>query len=270
MRNLNSKTDPAVLAREVVEKCDLIHKSQISDVEQIIYYLKNRKDDSNMTTSLKSASVRSHSQHPPDKHSSSETEKASIRNIEEYIELLYEELPERIRGSALILQLARNPDNLEELEKNGSLISFKKKYDSNFNFNFLEAVLSALSRVLREDWRKSLDLSTNIIYTFFCFSTYSHFHPVIVNYKIGSLCMDVIDHELKRYDQTKTDLDHRKNPDNKDKEKEKEKTADNVDITLMNEEKPKDVSSFLLLKLSNFFKFYLNFRWNPLDVEFPN
>lgn len=116
MRNLNSKTDPAVLAREVVEKCDLIHKSQLSDVEQIIYYLKNRKDDSNqMTTSLKSASIRLTEKH----QTSSETDKASIRNIEEYIELLYEELPERIKGSALILQLARNPDNLEELEKNG-------------------------------------------------------------------------------------------------------------------------------------------------------
>lgn len=44
LKSLNSKTDPAVLAKEVVEKCDIIHKSQISEVEQIIYYLKNRKD----------------------------------------------------------------------------------------------------------------------------------------------------------------------------------------------------------------------------------
>lgn len=35
--------------------------------------------------------------------------------IEDYLELLYEELPEKLRGSALILQLARNPDNLQEL-----------------------------------------------------------------------------------------------------------------------------------------------------------
>lgn len=48
-----------------------------------------------------------------------DVEKASIRKIDEYVELLYEDLPERIRGSALILQLARNPDNLEELQKNG-------------------------------------------------------------------------------------------------------------------------------------------------------
>lgn len=31
------------------------------------------------------------------------------------MELLYEDLPEKLRSSALILQLARNPDNLQEL-----------------------------------------------------------------------------------------------------------------------------------------------------------
>jgi hypothetical protein len=118
LRTLNSKTDVAALAREVVEKCDLIHKSQLSDVEQIIYYLKNRKDPDSGVSSLKSASVRSKSEaRALDKNG--ETDKATIRNIDDYIELLYEELPERIRGSAYILQLARNPDNLDELEKNG-------------------------------------------------------------------------------------------------------------------------------------------------------
>lgn len=43
----------------------------------------------------------------------------TINNIDNYVELLYEELSERVRGSGLILQVARNPDNLEELEKNG-------------------------------------------------------------------------------------------------------------------------------------------------------
>lgn len=55
--------------------------------------------------------------------SPTEPEAANIRNIDDYIELLYEDLPEKIRGSSLILQLARQPDNLEELEKNGELSS---------------------------------------------------------------------------------------------------------------------------------------------------
>lgn len=49
----------------------------------------------------------------------SNTLDVSINNIDEYVELLYEDLCERIRGSSMILQVARNPDNLEELEKNG-------------------------------------------------------------------------------------------------------------------------------------------------------
>nr|XP_040224868.1 kinesin-associated protein 3 [Anopheles coluzzii] len=196
LKSLNSKTDPAVLAREVVDKCDLIHKSQLCDIEQIIYYLKNRKV---VETPVVGAAGGHHNHHQQrsvsrisDKASAPvDTEKASIRNVDDYIELLYEDLAEKVKGSRLILQLARDPDNLEELEKN-------------------EAVLSALSRVLREDWRRSLDLSTNIIYIFFCFSTYTNFHSVIVNYKIGSLCMDVIDYELRRYDQMKHDIDARK------------------------------------------------------------
>jgi predicted NAD/FAD-binding protein len=72
------------------------------------------------------------------------TEKASICNIDEYIELLYEDLKDRIRGSALILQLARNPDNLEELEKNGKLKRFsfvvvvRKLYSNNKSLKLMK------------------------------------------------------------------------------------------------------------------------------------
>ena len=46
-------------------------------------------------------------------------ETANLNEIEEYIELLYEDTPNKIRGTALILQLTRNPDNLEEIAHNG-------------------------------------------------------------------------------------------------------------------------------------------------------
>ncbi|XP_052756860.1 kinesin-associated protein 3 [Galleria mellonella] len=116
---------------------------------------------------------------------------AVLNCVDDYVELLYDDIPEKIKGSALILQLARNPDNLIELARN-------------------EALLSALSRVLREEWKRSIELSTNIVYTFFCFSTYNEFHQVIIQYKIGSLCMDVIDYELKRYDQWKEKVEGKK------------------------------------------------------------
>ena len=48
-------------------------------------------------------------------------EVANINDLDDYLEFLYEDIPEKVRGSALILQLARNPDNLEELFHNGKL-----------------------------------------------------------------------------------------------------------------------------------------------------
>jgi len=46
LNSLNAKTDCAALAREVVEKCSLIHQAKIHEVEHLIRYLKNRKDSS--------------------------------------------------------------------------------------------------------------------------------------------------------------------------------------------------------------------------------
>ena len=46
-------------------------------------------------------------------------ETANINDVDEYLDMLYEDLPDKVKGSALLLQLARNPDNLEELFQNG-------------------------------------------------------------------------------------------------------------------------------------------------------
>ncbi|PSN55423.1 Kinesin-associated protein 3 [Blattella germanica] len=197
LKSLHEDTNCGALAREVVGKCNLIHPSKIDEVEQLIYYLQNRKNGTpnssgptlEQTDPPRPSSSCSVTDSPG--NTASSAEKANINNIESYVELLYEDIPEKVAGSALILQLARNPDNLEELGSN-------------------DAVLSALSRVLREDWKKSIELSTNIVYIFFCFSTYSQFHHVILQYKVGSLCMEVIDYELRRYDQWKDDLEVRR------------------------------------------------------------
>ncbi|KDR23691.1 Kinesin-associated protein 3, partial [Zootermopsis nevadensis] len=191
LKSLNGDTNCAALAKEVVGKCSLIHPSKIDEVEQLIYYLQSRKDATSGSSGDSSRPSSSCLGTDSPTSAAVAAEKASINNIEGYVELLYEDIPEKVAGSALILQLARNPDNLEELGSN-------------------DAVLSALSRILREDWKKSIELSTNIVYIFFCFSTYSQFHHVILQYKVGSLCMEVIDYELRRYDQWKDDLEIRR------------------------------------------------------------
>lgn len=68
-----------------------------------------------------------------------------------------------------------------------------------------------MARVLREDWKKSTELTTNIVYIFFCFSTFSQFHSIIIRYKIGAMCMQVMENEIKRYQQWSAELEKKKN-----------------------------------------------------------
>jgi len=59
-------------------------------------------------------------------------EEAQFNEIDNYVDLLYEEIEDKERAAALILQLARNPEYLEDLLHK-------------------ETVLTALARVLRYD-----------------------------------------------------------------------------------------------------------------------
>jgi hypothetical protein len=69
-----------------------------------------------------------------------------------------------------------------------------------------ESLMSALSRVLREDGKRSMELVTNIIYIFFCFSNFSQFHSFITSNKIGDLCIKIIDQEKIRTQVWNSDL----------------------------------------------------------------
>ena len=216
LKSLNEHTDITALAKEVINKCKLIHPSKVPEVEQLLYYLQNRKDrnsnggsggssgisggannadsendDPEHALRVQSASLHRYSPVEGLKDLEDKQEMANINYLEDYIELLYEEVASKVKGSNSILQLARNPDNLEELSQN-------------------ETLLGALSRVLREDWKVSIDLSTNIIYVFFCFSTFSQFHPIIAHYKVGSLVMDIVEYEISRYRQFRSDEKRRK------------------------------------------------------------
>lgn len=58
-------------------------------------------------------------------------ETAQLNDIDEYLDLLYEDMPEKLRASALLLQLARNPDNLEELFQNGKVAATVHKIQAS-------------------------------------------------------------------------------------------------------------------------------------------
>ncbi|TGZ67305.1 hypothetical protein CRM22_004854 [Opisthorchis felineus] len=179
VRNLNEQTDIPELARKIVDNCKLIHETKLPQVEHLLRYLLNRKDTGvqKIQSELSSEKLAD-----PGAFDSTEIDEvAHLNDVDQYLELLYEDIPEKLRASALVLQLARNPDNLEELFQN-------------------ETLVGALARVLREDWKKSTDLATNITYIFFCFSSFSNFHGVILHFKIGALTMSIIEHELCKYD----------------------------------------------------------------------
>uniref|UniRef100_A0A665WBB9 Kinesin-associated protein 3-like n=1 Tax=Echeneis naucrates TaxID=173247 RepID=A0A665WBB9_ECHNA len=231
LKSLNAHTDTSSLALKVVEECRLIHPSKLSEVEQLLFYLKNRKVPDEQQRVL-----------PRDFTPYAGVEvgiEANITSIDEYVELLYEGIQEKIKGATLIFQLACNPNNLEELNNN-------------------EAALGALARVLREDWKQSVDLATTIIYIFFCFSSFSHFHGLVTHFKIGALCMNIIEHELKRYDLWQDELQKKRKAyilsceftDNQNLKKEHDKSFRKYQSLLIKQEQFLRVALCLLLNLA--------------------
>lgn len=52
--------------------------------------------------------------------------------------------------------------------------------------------MSALARVLREEYRKSFELSSNIINIFLCFSAYKIFHKMLIDHKVSFYSVDTV------------------------------------------------------------------------------
>uniref|UniRef100_A0A6I8PA40 Kinesin associated protein 3 n=1 Tax=Ornithorhynchus anatinus TaxID=9258 RepID=A0A6I8PA40_ORNAN len=209
LKSLNANTDINSLARKVVEECKLIHSSKLAEVEQLLYYLQNRRDAvSGKEKKEKSTKPKD----PPPFEGTEIDELANINDMDEYIELLYEDIPDKVRGSALILQLARNPDNLEELLLNGDLNILKRSHLGAFRH------------------------------------TFSQFHGLITHYKIGALCMNIIDHELKRHELWQEELSKKKK--NQTLKKDYEKTYKKYQGLVVKQEQLLRVALYLLLNLA--------------------
>ncbi|KAJ2999415.1 Kinesin-associated protein 3 [Globomyces sp. JEL0801] len=187
LKSLTPQSNIEHLAKGIIEKCKLIHPSRFSEVEQILYYLQKRQNShSNADESDRNWLKKQLEElKGPEEIQGTDlvvtnNEPSSMSLIEVYIEGLYEEIKEKVHSTRAILQLAKIPENM------GALITN-------------ESLMSALSRVLREDGRRSMELVTNIIYIFFCFSNFSEFHAVITANKIGDMCLRITDQELTRF-----------------------------------------------------------------------
>ena len=106
----------------------------------------------------------------------------NIDDIEKYVDLLYEQPEEKIKGARFLLYLIQSPNNMyiicEEQEK----------------------LLDVISRTLHDEHKKILELSIYLIYFFYAFSQYKMFHPLLLQRSVGETCMGIIDYNLvQRY-----------------------------------------------------------------------
>uniref|UniRef100_A0A7S1C9Z9 Calcineurin-like phosphoesterase domain-containing protein n=1 Tax=Bicosoecida sp. CB-2014 TaxID=1486930 RepID=A0A7S1C9Z9_9STRA len=194
LKQLNEHSNIPLLAEDVVDKCDLIHEDSLPLVERLLYELQRYQvDEGSRADSQRRIEKEARRKKKEERRARAEAkereeaaakekvEVASMDNIDTYMEMMYEDdINAKVKATALILQLARNVGNLEPLIQN-------------------ESLLGALSRTLKEEYKKNMDLTINIMHIFFSFSTFSQMHPVLVNFRIGDMCMRVLDLEKKRY-----------------------------------------------------------------------
>jgi len=117
---------------------------------------------------------------------------SNVHDIDKYMDMLYEEkTEEKVKGARHILSLAMRPQFMEWLIENDNL-------------------LSVLSRVCREEAKKSHELGTAIVGSFYCFSYYQCFHAALAQYECGTVTLRVLDYENRRTMVRKQEIDNRR------------------------------------------------------------
>lgn len=91
----------------------------------------------------------------------------SIEEVDTYIEMLYSEnMDQKLKGCVHILYLCFSSINMEEMVEH-------------------ESCLPAVSRILRDEYKKSLDLSLYLLNVFYAYSHFTDFHQLLVQNQVG-------------------------------------------------------------------------------------
>jgi len=116
---------------------------------------------------------------------------ADIHRVDDYQEELYDDVMERkVQGAKRILRLCTDTENLELLAEH-------------------ETLLGVLSRELKENSKRSFELSVAVVSAFLCFSHFSQFHPILKQHQCGNVVMRVFEYECDRYQVRKQDIERR-------------------------------------------------------------
>lgn len=175
-------------------------------------------------------------------------DKVSITELQKYFDLLYEEDSGKLEGAVKIFRLSLENENLLSLTTN-------------------EELLKALSRIFREENRKSNDVSS-LILAFFCsISFFKEFHSIITDNKVGITSIDLInllfEKESTLYQQLKINDQQANKLDNQDENKSDKLDSESVNINQLMISRKKfeifqrknnrllQLSFFLLLNLSS-------------------
>lgn len=117
---------------------------------------------------------------------------ADVRHIDDYADQLYEDRMDlKVHGAKCILKVCTESANLEILAEHDTL-------------------LEVLSRELRENSKKSFELSVVIVCVFLCFSHFSQFHPILMQHQCGDVTMRVLEYESQRSQVRREDMTRRK------------------------------------------------------------
>eukprot|EP00276_Gloeochaete_wittrockiana_P011053 CAMPEP_0184665670 /NCGR_PEP_ID=MMETSP0308-20130426/58158_1 /TAXON_ID=38269 /ORGANISM="Gloeochaete witrockiana, Strain SAG 46.84" /LENGTH=798 /DNA_ID=CAMNT_0027109807 /DNA_START=91 /DNA_END=2487 /DNA_ORIENTATION=+ len=251
LKTLTAQSNIQALAEQIVDKCKLIPASKIPLVETLLYQLQKRsmmdevsrasEGDREVEGYLRGEKRGKEAHRDRERDQEEPTEQASIADLDDYIENLYDDMEKKVKGTSMILQLARSAANLEHLIQN-------------------DVLLGALSRTLREDGKRSMELVINIVTVFHIFSTFSQFHPLIMQYQIGDIVMKIIALEIQRHqirvqglnekaNTTTTKRDKSPNPITK-KADDDEKEAKKLLLMQKKQDKLLYVCYFLLLNLA--------------------
>ncbi len=180
---MNSSSNIPQLASQIIERCKYINENRLEALENLLYTMQyksmNGQDGSERQDRDDLRRV-GDSRLREQQAEEERRDPALLDHLDDYLEELYDdESAVKVRATARILELARNPDNLDYLVRH-------------------ETLLGTISRVLREDARKSSDLALNIIYIYWTLSNFTQFHPVLATQQAGLNCLKVIEYEIKR------------------------------------------------------------------------
>ena len=113
----------------------------------------------------------------------------NLEDLDKYVDLLYEEkYDDKIKGARSILFLLQDPKIMY-------YIADEKP-----------AILDVVSRTLKDEHKKALELSIYLIDFFYGYSYYQLFHPLLLQRSIGEICMGIIDYNLMKYDFRKDEI----------------------------------------------------------------